>query len=193
MVVSDTYLALCELLLKKDSIYPSCHCKYPHHPSQAMQMNQDEDTLVSVPDFPLVISDAASIHFHMSRMFSDISARYGSRFSESLYQKAIVRMAYKAMLPVMTERELFVDFGDGILLVGRVDLEVAGRCLYELKIGNPNVTKDSEQVRKYLQAYDRNHETIEIAAIVYFTNSGIVIHDVRNKPQEDTNNSTEAV
>ena len=154
-----------------------------------MQMNQDTDLLGEL-NFPCIIGDASSIHLNMIDMFSDICARYGTRFSESLYQKANIRRAYTCMIPIMTERELFVDLGEGSLLVGRVDLEVAGKCLYELKIGNPNVTKDSEQVHKYLTAYDLNQETIEIASVVYFTNGGIVVHEVRNKPRDDKNNST---
>jgi hypothetical protein len=80
----------------------------------------------------------------------------------------------------MTERELFVDHGEGSLLVGRVDLEVAGTCLYEFKIGSPNIARDTEQVNKYLCAYDINKETILVACLVYFTHSGLVVHEIRN-------------
>jgi hypothetical protein len=84
------------------------------------------------------------------------------------------------MLPTMTERELFVDHGEGSLLVGRVDLEVARTCLYEFKIGSPNIARDTEQVNKYLCAYDINKETILVACLVYFTHSGLVVHEIRN-------------
>jgi PD-(D/E)XK nuclease superfamily len=150
-----------------------------------MQMNQGVN-IVGANDFPGLVVDAVSVHSHMLRMFSDIYTRYGTRYSENLYQKAIIRRAYLDMLPIMTERELFVDFGEGSLLVGRVDLEVTGNCLYELKITAPNIAKDSEQILKYLRAYDQNKETIQIASLVYFTNSGVVVHEVRNstEPQE---------
>jgi hypothetical protein len=146
-----------------------------------MQMNQDDN----MGDFPGF--DATTVHFHMLRVFADIYTRYGSRCSESLYHRAIVRRAYLDKLPIMSERELFVDFGEGSLLVGRVDLEVAGNCLYELKIGTPNIAKDSEQIKRYLYAYDNNKEKILIASLVYFTTNGVVVHDIRNwtKPQGD--------
>ena len=147
-------------------------------------MTQDGN-IVGANNFPSLVDDAASIHSHMIGIFNDVCARYGTRFSEALYQKAIARRAYIDMLPIMTERELFVDLGEGSLLVGRVDFEVARKCLYELKIGNSNVTKDSEQVKKYLTAYDLNQETIEIAAVVYFTNHGVEVHVVRNKSRDD--------
>ena len=142
--------------------------------------------------FPGLLVDAASVHDHMLRVFSDICARYGTRYSESLYQRAIVRRAYLDMIPIMMERELFVDLGEGSLLVGRVDLEVASSCLYELKIGTPNIAKDTEQINKYLCAYDLNNEAIRIASLVYFTNNGVVVHEVRNQTATppESNSST---
>jgi hypothetical protein len=135
-----------------------------------------------------LLNDAAAVHSHMLGIFSEIHKRYGVRYSESLYQRAIVRRAYLHMLPSMAERELFVDHGEGSLLVGRVDLEVAGNCLYEFKIGTPSIAKDTEQINKYLCAYDRSKDSIRIASLVYFTHSGVVVHEVRNfeKPQSDT-------
>jgi hypothetical protein len=126
------------------------------------------------------LTDAAGVHAHMLHMFREIHTRYGVRYTESLYQRAIVRRAYLDMLPIMTERELFVDHGEGSLLVGRVDLEVAGTCLYEFKIGSPNIARDTEQVNKYLCAYDINKENILVACLVYFTHSGLVVHEIRN-------------
>ena len=123
---------------------------------------------------------ANEVHAEMSAIFLDVYNRYGSKNSESLYQKACMRCAYLKGFPVMSERELYVDYGDGNFLIGRVDLEVAGLCLYELKIGAPNVSKDGSQIRKYLMAYDRNTENIQIACLVYFTNSGVVFHEVRS-------------
>ncbi|KAJ1466109.1 hypothetical protein T484DRAFT_1756909 [Baffinella frigidus] len=144
-------------------------------------MDADAVTVnVNVNVFQGLVSDAASVHSHMLGVFSDISTRYGMRYSEALYQRAIVRRAYLDMIPIMMERELFVDHGEGSLLVGRIDLEVAGNCLYELKIGTPNITKDTEQITKYLCAYDLNKESIQIASLVYFTQNGVVVHEVRN-------------
>jgi hypothetical protein len=137
----------------------------------------DAPTDASV-EFPVL--DAASVHAHMLRIFSDVYTRYGTRYSEALYQRAIVRRAYLDGLPTMAERELFVDLGEGALLIGRVDLEVAGTCLYELKIGNQKLSHDTEQIKKYLYAYDLNHENIHIASLVYFTQGGVVVHEIRN-------------
>jgi hypothetical protein len=145
-----------------------------------IQMDPDAN-IEGSNDFPGLVLDAKSVHSHMLLMFSDIGNRYGNRFSEALYQKAITRRAYLDNIPIMTERELFVDFGEGSLLVGRVDLEVAGSCLYELKIGTPNIAKDTGQVTKYLDAYDLNKDSIQIASLVYFTTSGVVVHEVRNQ------------
>ena len=127
---------------------------------------------------------ASEVHTEMCNLFKDIHNRYGTRCSEALYQRACVRRAYLNGLPVMAEREMYVNFGDGNFLIGRVDLEVANSCLYELKVGSTNVQKDSEQVRKYLDAYDRNGENIQIASLVYFTAGGVVLHDVRNHVTE---------
>jgi hypothetical protein len=136
--------------------------------------------MVNTTGFLDLLSDPKAVHSHMLDIFSQIHTRYGVRYSESLYQRAIMRRAYLDMLPIMAERELFVDHGEGSLLVGRVDLEVAGTCLYEFKIGTPNIAKDTEQVNKYLCAYDINKETIRIASLVYFTQNGLVVHEVRN-------------
>jgi hypothetical protein len=157
-----------------------------------MQMNADAN-IAGVTGFEGLVSDAASVHSHMLGVFSDIHIRYGARYSESLYQRAIVRRAYLDMLPIMMERELFVDFGEGNLLVGRVDLEVAGKCLYELKISAPNITKDTDQIQRYLYAYDNNKETIQIASLVYFTNSGVVVHEVRNFAESTDGSSSTGV
>ncbi|KAJ1465822.1 hypothetical protein T484DRAFT_1757152 [Baffinella frigidus] len=150
-------------------------------------MNADA-VIGNVNIFQGLVSDAASVHSHMLDVFSDISTRYGTRYSEALYQRAVVRRAYLDMIPVMMERELFVDLGEGSLLVGRIDLEVAGNCLYELKISAPNIAKDTEQITKYLCACDLNNENIQIASLVYFTQSGVVVHEVRNftKTREGT-------
>ena len=139
-----------------------------------------DSSMANIAKFQGSLSDVNSVHSHMLDIFSQIHTRCGVRYSESLYQRAIMRRAYLDMLPIMAERELFVDHGEGSLLVGRVDLEVAGTCLYEFKIGTPNISKDTEQVNKYLCAYDINKETIRVASLVYFTPNGLVVHEVRN-------------
>ena len=153
--------------------------------------NETHDDIEPCIKFPSL--DVSKVHSHMLEIFKDIHTRYGTRYSEALYQRAIVRRAYLDGLPTMVERELFVDLGEGALMVGRVDLEVAGGCLYELKIGNPNTIKDTEQIKKYLYAYDLNLEKIQIACLVYFSHSGaLLIHDVRTLNTQETEPGTES-
>jgi hypothetical protein len=122
---------------------------------------------------------AKTVNEEMIEIMNDVFKRHGNRCSEALYQRAVVRRAYLEGLPVMMERELFANYGEGGLLIGRVDVEVASCCLYEFKVGSPNIVKDSEQVNTYLRAYDANNEKIEIASLVYFTKSGVFIHQIR--------------
>jgi hypothetical protein len=122
---------------------------------------------------------AKNVDTEMCEIMHSVFRRHGTRCSEALYQRAVVRRAYLDGLPVMMERELFADYGEGSLLVGRVDVEVAACCLYEFKVGQPNIAKDEQQVNTYLKAYDINKETIEIAALVYFTKTGVYIHYIR--------------
>ena len=129
--------------------------------------------------------NSTEVHVEMCAIFRDVYQRYGTKNSESLYQKACMRRGYLNGLPIMAERELYVDYGDGNFLIGRVDLEVAGMCLYELKIGAPNFAKDSDQIRKYLSAYDKNSEDIKIACLVYFTSNGVVMHEVRGIQKDE--------
>jgi hypothetical protein len=126
-------------------------------------------------------SKPADVHAEMASIFTDVYTRYGAKHSESLYQKACLRRGYMQSLPMMAERELISDYGDGSFLIGRADLEVAGSCLYELKIGPVNVVKDTDQINRYLMAYDKNGEHIKIACLVYFTQTGVVLHEVRNQ------------
>jgi len=119
------------------------------------------------------------VHDEMCDIMKDVYRLYGAGYSEMLYQKAIIRAAYVQGLPVMTERDIFTDFGLGTLLVGRVDLEVAANCLYELKVGPSKIEVDKKQVHKYLKAYDNNSENIQRAALVYFAPGGLFIHNVR--------------
>jgi hypothetical protein len=123
--------------------------------------------------------NAKQVDAEMCEIMHNIFKRHGPRCSEALYQRAVVRRAYLDGLPTMSERELFADNGEGSLLVGRVDIEVAACCLYEFKIGQPNIAKDQQQINDYLKAYDQNLEKIEIASLVYFTKSGVFVHRIR--------------
>jgi hypothetical protein len=124
--------------------------------------------------------DPLQVHSIMCEIFRDVYKSHGGGHSESLYQKAVVRAAYLKGLPVMMEREIYTDRGHGSFHVGRVDVEVAGSCLYELKIGKPKIVADTTQLKRYLGAYDNNGESIQIASLVYFGPS-LHVHDVRQK------------
>jgi hypothetical protein len=116
----------------------------------------------------------------MSMIMKRVADTYPTACSESVYQKAVLREAYLAGLPVMVERDVFVDYGNGSLLMGRVDMEVAGVCLYELKVGKPNIEVHAMQLQKYIQAYDQNKENIQVAKLVYFTSNRVITHVMRD-------------
>ncbi|KAJ1466466.1 hypothetical protein T484DRAFT_1756622 [Baffinella frigidus] len=124
---------------------------------------------------------AVDVHEAMCSIIRDVYRRCGGGYTESFYQRAVLRAAYLQGLPVMMERDLFANFGDGVLLAGRVDLEVAGMCLYELKIGSPKILVDSKQIKKYLKTYDAKKEDIQIASLVYFGTGHVFIHTVRER------------
>ncbi|KAJ1466782.1 hypothetical protein T484DRAFT_1756366 [Baffinella frigidus] len=124
---------------------------------------------------------ACEVNREMNSIMQQVVTTYPSSCSESLYQKVVLRGAYLSGLPVMVERDVFADYGNGSLLLGRVDMEVAGVCLYELKIGTPNILSHSKQLEKYLQAYDHNKENIQVAKLVYFTQNRLITHVLRDE------------
>jgi hypothetical protein len=130
--------------------------------------------------FGSVTYNAYDVDQEMSAIMSRVSLTYPAACSESVYQKAVLREAYLAGLPVMVERDVFSDYGNGSLLMGRVDMEVAGVCLYELKIGKPNIDVHALQLKKYLRAYDHNKENIMVAKLVYFTSNRLITHVLRD-------------
>lgn len=121
------------------------------------------------------------VHEEMTEIFHDVYQRHGGNRSEAQYQRAVARSAYLRGLPTMQQRDLYADRGEGIFLVGRIDIEVAGSCLYEFKATRPNLDKDSLQLRTYLNSYDETPgEELRVAALVYFTpTSGVVVHVMR--------------
>jgi GxxExxY protein len=146
-----------------------------------LKTEDDDDTANASQQNGSRTFNPMEVHEEMMRIFKDVYKRHGPGLSESTYQRAAVRRAYLDGLPVMMERELFADFGDGNLLIGRVDIEVASSCLYELKIGTANPQVHTPQVLKYIRAYDSSaSDDIKIASLVYFTPTGVVMHEVRN-------------
>lgn len=118
------------------------------------------------------------VHEAVVQVSKEIHASFGPNCSESLYQRGVLRGLYLQNLPAMQERDIFTDYGQGSLLIGRVDLEVAGCCLYEFKSGKVNIAEHSNQLKRYLRAYANNNETIRVAALMYFTQTGVFVHRV---------------
>jgi hypothetical protein len=129
---------------------------------------------------------AFDVDQEMCAIMQRVVTTYPASCSESLYQKAVLREAYLSGLPVMVERDVYADYGFGALHVGRVDMEVAGVCLYELKIGKPNIEPHSMQLKKYLKAYDHNKENIQVAKLVYFTPNRVITHVLRDATSAGT-------
>jgi GxxExxY protein len=112
---------------------------------------------------------------------TNVFNQYGVGYSEKVYQEAMHLSAYKQGIPSLIERPVHVLHGDVPLLIGRVDLEVDNRLLFELKIHTfnaTNVRKDRVQIQKYLRAYAQNQHVIEHAALIYFNECGVKVVNV---------------
>ena len=125
-----------------------------------------------------LLSYSETIHDVTVQISKDVHANFGPNCSESLYQRAVLRALYLQNIPVMAERDIFTDYGQGPFLVGRVDLEIAGCCLYEFKSGKINIAEHSNQLKRYLRAYENNNESMRVAVLLYFTNTGVFVHRV---------------
>ena len=65
--------------------------------------------------------------------------------------------------------------------LGKVDLEVDGRFVFELKataVTEHTVKIDNMQIDMYLQAYAFNKHSIDRAALIYFTPKGVEVVEV---------------
>jgi GxxExxY protein len=139
---------------------------------------ENYDLFPRIPTTSL-IPYAENVHDAVVQMSKNVHSCFGPNCSESLYQRAVLRAAYLHHFPAMQEREIFTDYGQGSLLVGRVDLEVASCCLYEFKVCKVNLEDHPGQMKRYLRAYDNNNEKIRVAALLYFTKTGVFVHRVR--------------
>jgi hypothetical protein len=151
------------------------------HSSETIENTQEtsaDNNCVFLPNISLV-PYAECVHDNVVRMCKTSHASYGPNCSEALYQRAVLRAAYLHNFPAMQEREIFTDYGHGSLPIGRIDLEVASCCLYEFKCCKVNIEEHSRQLQRYLRAYDNNKECIRVAALLYFTNTGVFVHRVR--------------
>ncbi|KAJ1466714.1 hypothetical protein T484DRAFT_1756420 [Baffinella frigidus] len=107
---------------------------------------------------------------------NNVFDQYGVGYTERVYQEAMYFSAYKQSIPCLMERNVYVTHDNIPLFIGRADLEVDNRLLFELKI-HPftpaNVRKDRLQLEKYLRAYALNCHKIDLAALIYFGDRGV--------------------
>ena len=107
--------------------------------------------------------------------------QYGTGYTERVYQEGMYFSAYKKNIPCLMERNVYVNHDETPLFIGKVDLEVAGRFVFELKIhpfNQSNLKKDRLQIEKYLRAYAMNNHIIDRAALIYFTANGVRVVQV---------------
>ena len=120
---------------------------------------------------------------HTDKMFqtiidiaNSVFDQYGVGYTERVYQEAMYFSTYKQGIPCLMERNVFVTHDNVPLFIGRADLEVDNRLVFELKI-HPftpsNVRKDRLQLEKYLRAYALNNHTIDLSALIYFGDRGV--------------------
>jgi hypothetical protein len=123
----------------------------------------------------------------MIALANSVFQMYGTGYTERVYQEGMYFSAYKKNIPCLMERNVYVTHDSTPLFIGKVDLEVAGRYVFELKIhpfNTANLKKDTTQLEKYLRAYAMNHHIIRRAALIYFTENGVRVVEVDPFPVE---------
>jgi hypothetical protein len=121
------------------------------------------------------------IYDSMISLAKTVFDQYGTGYTERVYQEGMYFSAYKKNIACLMERNVYVTHDSTPLFIGKVDLEVAGRFVFELKIhafNEPNLKKDRLQIEKYLRAYAMNHHVIDRAALIYFTPYGVRVVEV---------------
>ena len=111
----------------------------------------------------------------------DVHDLYGTGYTERVYQEGMYFSAYKIGIPCLMERNVFVTHDETPILIGRVDLEVASRFVFELKIhafNESNLKKDTLHIEKYLRAYAMNKHIIDRAALIYFNGNGVRVVEI---------------
>ncbi|KAJ1468656.1 hypothetical protein T484DRAFT_1754941 [Baffinella frigidus] len=115
-------------------------------------------------------------------IFSQVFHKHGDNCTEKMYQNAVAAELYKRNYACITEKKIFrSDGGFSSVEIGRIDLEVEQRLLFEFKVHNAtaaNIRKDKAQLGKYLRAYRDSGHTLERAAVVYFSNSEVRVVEV---------------
>ena len=100
----------------------------------------------------------------------DSYAEHGPYNSENSYVNKTFFKLYELGVPAIRERKLYSVVNGVSISRGRVDLEVAGKFLFEFKIIEPsptNLRKNARQLIRYLQTYAEAGTPIQKAALVY--------------------------
>ena len=121
-------------------------------------------------DWAVVVEKTGDIYFEL-----------GDGCSERMYQQALLHALYRMHIPVLIERPVYATKDGHTVLKGRVDLEIAGRFILELKVttaNSTNIRKDKKQLQRYISAYKDNNVRLQRAALVYFGNGEVRIVEV---------------
>jgi GxxExxY protein len=109
----------------------------------------------------------------------EVYKNWGPGYTEATYEQAIVNEAYNCKIPLLRQASIDVTNGGCSVHAGRIDLEVDGRYLYELKARDPAMDKDRSQIRKYIRAYAQNGKNISRAFLVFFTEKrGVIFEEI---------------
>ena len=109
-------------------------------------------------------------------------ARLGPGCKERDYQLYIYNSPWFSQNNIQIRKERYVNINHyAAPRLGRVDLEVDGRFVFELKataVTEHTVKIDNMQIDMYLQAYAFNKHSIDRAALIYFTPKGVEVVEV---------------
>ncbi len=104
----------------------------------------------------------------------EIMDTHSTRQTESFYEKMLACHLYERGIPYMTQVDCFVQRGTTQVLVGRLDMEIAGNTIIELKVAPRATPGDHAQLMKYVRAKLACGMKIEHAAVVCFREDGRV-------------------
>jgi GxxExxY protein len=115
----------------------------------------------------------------MKSICEGVYDNWGPGYTEATYEQAIVNEAYNRKIPLLRQASIDVTNGGCSVHAGRIDLEVDGRYLYELKARDPAMDKDRSQISKYIRAYAQNGKNISRAFLVFFTEKrGVIFEEI---------------
>jgi GxxExxY protein len=163
-------------------------CVQDERTPDSTQQNQEGALILSFKKDPVLTTKRLKSTFVTQPVYDSMIAlahtvfkQYGTGYTERVYQEGMYLSAYKKNIPCLMERHVYVTHDSSPLFIGKVDLEVAGRFVFELKIhpfNTQNLKKDRIQIEKYLRAYALNSHVIDRAALIYFTPDGVRVVEV---------------